>query len=126
MTSPLVKAAAGYITLSRLDNSRSRPSICTANRFDSAIVFLHTFRRRLVGAQPQETRKPQPPVGGAIAIADLDHQIRTYPVRPSGILAGNSPGRERRIADRQRRQRGEQFLLRRRADAAPDPPPKGD
>src|SRR5687768_744971 len=104
MTSPLVKPACGYITLSRLDSSRSRPSISTANRelaFDTGfpppvgsgaiVILLHAFRGRLVRAQPQKSREPQPAVRGPVAVANLDHQLRAYPVRAPGILAGHRP-----------------------------------
>src|SRR3712207_6356977 len=97
MTSPLVKPAAGYITLSRFDSSSSRPSISTAKRC-LTIVVLHALGGCLVRAQPQEPGEPQPLVGRAVAVPDPDHRLRTYPVRAAGILARHRPGGERRTA----------------------------
>src|SRR3712207_2496536 len=123
MTSPLVNPASGYITLSRFDSSTSRPSISTAMR-RLTIVVLHALGGRLVRAQPQEPREPQPLVRGAVAVADLDHHLRTYPMRAAGILAGYGPGDERRPGHLQRLQHGEQFLLGRAADPPADPAPE--
>src|SRR3954453_9174904 len=125
MTSALVNPAAGYITLSRLDSSRSCPSIWTAKR-SGAIVVLHTLVGCLVRTQPQEPGEPQPAVRGAVAVPDLDHQLWAYPVRATGILAGHDARRERRYAGGQRRQHRQQLLLGGAADASTDPAAEGE
>src|SRR4051794_27156395 len=95
MTSPLVKPAVGYITLSRLDSSRSRPAMDTANRSPAILVLLDALVRRLVGTQLQEARETQPSVRRAVAVAQLDDQFGTYPVRSAGILPRDRSGCER-------------------------------
>src|SRR5688500_7321164 len=107
--------------LSRLDSSRSRPSIWTGNRcfpLPGIVVLLHTLLRRLVRAQPQEPGEPQPPVGRAVAVPDLDHQFRTYPVRAARILARHRTGGERRSLGGERPEHVQQLLLAGAADAA--------
>src|SRR4051812_31966289 len=123
MTSPLVNPAAGYITLSRLDSSTSRPSICTTNRCLAILVLLRAFIRRLIRAQPQKTREPQPAVRGPVAVAHLGDQLRAYPVGAPGVLAGHGAGQERRVGAGQWREDRQQLPLGRRADAATDPAP---
>src|SRR3954465_2339782 len=122
MTSPLVKPAAGYIVLSRLESSRSRPSIVTGNRSGAILVLLRAFLRRLVITQPQEARKAQATVGRPVAVADLDHELRLDPVGALRNLPRNRPRRERGTPPGQRLQPGEQLLLGHRADPAADPP----
>src|SRR5687768_14226596 len=122
MTSPLVKPAAGYISLSRLDSSRSRPSICTANRcLATIVVLLGALLGRFIRTQAQETREPQPAVRGPVAVSHLDDQLGAHPVRAAGVLAGHRAGPERRLGTGQRREDGEQLPLGRRADSAADP-----
>src|SRR5690242_21921340 len=91
MTSPLVKPAAGYITLSRLDSSRSRPPIETRNRSRGILVLLRAFLRRLVVTHPQEAGEAQATVRRPVAVADLHHQRRVHPVGALRILARNRP-----------------------------------
>src|ERR1700753_3246977 len=125
MTSPLVKPAAGYISLSRVDSSKSRPSIETGNRSPAILVLLDTFCGTLVVPQAQEPGEAQPPVRGPVAVTHLDDQFRTYPVGPPGILARHGPGHERRVALDQRLERGQQLLLGLGPDSAAHPPPAG-
>src|SRR5688500_14055425 len=124
MTSPLVKPTAGYITLSRLDTSRSRPSIWTAYRCLTIVVLLGALVRRLIRAQPQETREPQPAVRGPVAVPHLGDEFRAHPVRTAGVLPGHRAGQERRVTGLQRRQDRQQLLLGGGADAATDPAPE--
>src|SRR4051812_13518581 len=98
MTSPLVNPAAGNRTLSRLDSSRSRSSNRTTNR--SGIVG--TLFRQFVVAQPEEPREAEPAVGRLVAVANLGHELRSYPMRAFGILAGHRAGGERRIGGGER------------------------
>src|SRR4051812_29977024 len=121
MTSPLVNPAAGNITLSRLESSRSRPSMETGNRSGAILVLLRALGRGLVGTDAQEAREAQPAVRRAIAVPHLDHQLRIHPVGASRILPRNSAGRERRIPAGQGFQDGQQFLLGDGADAPADP-----
>src|ERR1700750_2160147 len=108
MTSPLVNPAAGYISLSRLDSSRSCPSIVTANRSGALPILLGALLGCLVVTQPQEAGEAQPPVPRPVAVADLDHQLRIDPVGAAGILARHRPLGERRGLGRQRLQPGQQ------------------
>src|SRR4051794_7390537 len=96
MTSPLVKPAAGYITLSRLDSSRSRPSTAIGSRSPAIVVLLRALRWCLVVTQPQEPGETQAPVRRAVAVSDLHHQFRSYPMGSPRILPRNRTGPERR------------------------------
>src|SRR4051812_34232162 len=115
MTSPLVKPARGYISLSRLDSSRSRPSIWTTNRSGAIAVLLGTVLGLLVSTDPQEPREPQAAVRGAVAVPHLDHQLRTYPMGAAGILARHRAGHEWRRGCGEWRQHGQQIRLGGRA-----------
>src|SRR4051795_3055623 len=96
MTPPLVNPASGYMSLSRLESSRSCPSISIENRSRAILVLLHALGRGLVGTQPQESGEPQPAVRCAVAVSHLDHQVGAYPVRAPGILPRHRARRERR------------------------------
>src|SRR5262245_11513000 len=102
MTSPLVKPAAGYSTLSRLDSSRVTPSTLTTTR-----SLIDALRGRLVGPQPLQAREAQPAVRRLLPVPDLHHHLRAYPCGVLAVLAGQLGG-ERRAVDDQRPQRGEQ------------------
>src|SRR5436853_4706859 len=84
MTSPLVKPIAGYSTLSRLDNSRSRSPTRTSSRSASGIRAL---LRGQVRPQPEEPGEAQPAVRGALPVLDLHHELRAYPGRVLRVLA---------------------------------------
>src|ERR1700754_3305588 len=107
MTSPLVNPAAGNSTLSRLDSSSCCPSTLTSTL---RLLLIDDLFRRLVGAQPQETREPQPPVAGTLPELHLDHLLRPYPDRGPRIVAGQPLG-ERVAVGAQRQQQFLQLLL---------------
>src|SRR5438034_4543475 len=115
MTSPLVKPAAGYSTLSRLDSSRSRAPTRTRRRSG-----IDTLLRAQVRAQPQEAGKAQPAVRRALPVLDFHHNLRTYPGRVLRILPREFRG-ERRLRYRPRPQLREQCPLGGRRDPAADP-----
>src|SRR5689334_4048756 len=75
---------------------------------------------RQVGADAQEAGEAQPPVRSVLPVADLDHQLRAYPVGVLGVLAGQRRG-ERRLPGGQRRQGAQQRPLVGGGDAAADP-----
>src|SRR5436305_13058855 len=91
MTSPLVKPAAGYSTLSRLDSSNCCPSTRTSSR--SGIGDLLGSQVR---TQPLEPGEAQPTVRRPLAELDFDHFLGTYPDRVFRILAGERR-RDRRV-----------------------------
>src|SRR5690348_6138889 len=105
MTSPLVKPAAGYSTLSRLDSSSVTPSTLTDRR-----SFIDALRCRLVGTQALQPGEAQPAVRGLLAVPDLDHHLGPYPGGVLAVLAGQFAGERRGVGD-QRSQRGKQFAL---------------
>src|SRR5262245_26082756 len=125
MTSPLVKPAAGYRILSRLESSRSRPSIDTMKRSPAIVVLLHGVLRGLVVTQPHEPGEAQASVGGLVAVADLDHQLGAYPAGAFRVLAWHGAGRERRLPGGERFESVEQLLLGGAADPAADPAAEG-
>src|SRR2546430_5740650 len=116
MTSPLVKPAAGYSTLSRLDSSNCCPSTRTSSR--SGIGDLLGAQ---VWTQPLESGEAQPTVRGPLAELDFDHLLGTYPDRVFGILAGERR-RERRVGNGQGPQQAEHLALVGGLDPAADPP----
>src|SRR2546430_17121473 len=116
MTSPLVKPAAGYSTLSRLDSSNCCPSTRTSSR--SGIGDLLGAQ---VWTQPLESGEAQPTVRGPLAELDFDHLLGTYPDRVFGILAGERR-RERRGGGRPGGAAGGTHARRRGAGAPPHPP----
>src|SRR2546421_9701118 len=113
MTSPLVKPAAGYSTLSRLESSNCCPSTRTSSR--SGIGDLLGTQVR---TQPLEPGEAQPTVRRPLAELDFDHFLGTYPDRVFRILAGERR-RERRGGGGQGAPQAEHPPL----VGGPDPPP---
>src|SRR5215469_4861007 len=117
MTSPLVNPEAGYITLSRLDSSSSRPAICTHTR-----SVIGRLRGGLVRTQAHEPREAEPAVRSQGAVPNLNHEDRLHIGRAFEVLPGHLLG-ERRSVRPQWTEPGQQVALGRgrgpAADAAP-------
>src|SRR5262245_49689388 len=117
MTSPLVKPVAGYMTLSKLDSSSSRPAIRTSTR-----SFIGRLRGVLVGAQPDESWEAEPPITCQRAVPYLHHENRLNVGRSFEILAWNLVD-ERRPLGLKRTQPGQEVPLGGRRNPAPHAAP---
>src|SRR5262249_26442773 len=117
MTSPFVNPTDGYITLSRLESSRSRPAIWTRMR-----SFIGDLVGAFVRPQPDETGEAKLRVRREAGVSHLDHHRRRDEVRTLGVLARQRLD-ERGLRGFQRREPAQQRALHRPADAAAHPPP---
>src|SRR5262245_49921235 len=108
MISRLVNPVSGYITLSRLDSSSSRPAMWTRTR-----SFIDRLLGCLVRPQADIPGEAKPAIAGQLPVPHLHDEARLGEDGLAGVLAWQRL-RERRHADLQLLQSGEQVLFGRR------------
>src|ERR1039457_2538060 len=99
MSAALVNPLAGYITLSRFDSERRRPSTSVWTRSG----LIGDLRWILVGAQATPGGVAQVPVRGPVAVPDLADHDRPHEVGQPRHRRGK-PGAERARIPGQRRE----------------------